>query len=377
MTNVARPYAVPARVRSSRRCAQRTTSFLAVLTGLALAGAGAEPPIWHPVPLPAAARSLIERQENGAFVVSDAEWFTWCPSVLRAPDGSYHMFHSRWPKRIGFNAWLPMSEIVHRVADRPEGPYRFLSVAIRSRAPGRGEWFTAHNPKIARFEGRYYLYFLQTRGGLSDAEREQMGRAGPKDPRWKEVRNQQRTFVAVSDSLDGPWRISRNPIVEPARTIEHITVNPAVERAPDGTYVMIVKGDKPGETRFIRNQAVATAPHPEGPWTIQPKAAIDDMDTEDVSLWYAPLWSRFFAVFHAHTFIGMIESANGLDWHRAAQFEVTKREVRFDDGSAWIPENMERPFVLADEAGRPLVLYVACKKGGLTADLALPLGSQP
>jgi hypothetical protein len=103
---------------------------------------------------------------------------------------------------------------------------------------------------------------------------------------------------------------------------------------------MIVKGDKPGETRFVRNQAVAIAPAPEGPWTIQPKAAIDDLDTEDVSLWYARDWKRFFAVFHAHTFIGMIESDNGLDWRRARPFELTRKSVAFDDGTAWNPQRM-------------------------------------
>jgi len=243
-------------------------------------------------------------------------------------------------------------------------------------------YFTGRNAAVrvgdaSLYRGRYYLYFVQTRGDIDDAGREEMSRAGGKHPRWMEIRNNQRTFVAVSTSLDGPWEITKDPIIEPALTIERLSVNPAVDRHPNGTYVMIVKGDKPGEKRFIRNQAVATAPRPEGPWTIQPKAAIDDMDTEDVSLWYAKPWQRFFAVFHAHTFIGMIESGNGTDWRRAAQFELTRRLVAFDDGITWIPERMERPFVLADTQGKPQVLYVACKKGDFSADIAIPLRSQP
>lgn len=349
----------------------------AFLTLISLTCIAAEPPKWRPVPLPAAARELIERQESGPYVLSDVEWFNWCPSVLLASDGKYHMFHSRWRKSIGFNAWLAMSEIVHRVADRPEGPFRFVSVAIPDVGPGRGEWFTAHNPKITFFGGRYYLYFVQTRAPMTGAEREEMSRVGGNHARWMEVRNNQRTFVASSNSLDGPWRISRQPIVEPAASIERLTVNPAVERRPDGTFIMIVKGDKPGEKKFIRNQAVATATAPEGPWTIQPKAAIDDMDTEDVSLWYAKAWKRFFAVFHAHTFIGTIESENGLDWRRARQFELTKRSVAFDDGIAWAPDRMERPFILADYLGNPRILYVACKKGGHSANIAIPFEKQP
>jgi len=251
-----------------------------------------------------------------------------------------------------------------------------VAVAIPAKGPGRGEWFTAHNPMIERFNGKYYLYFIQTRGDVSDREREDIGRLGSTHTRWKELRNNQRTFVAVAGSLNGPWTPTREPIVQPARTIATLTVNPTVCRGPDGAYFMIVKGDKPGESRFIRNQAVATAPAPEGPWTIQPKAAIDDMDTEDMSMWYSKEWRRFFAVFHAHTFVGMIESENGIDWHHGKQFELTKRAVAFDDGVTWVPDHMERPFILTDARGNPQVLYVACKKGEQTANIAIPLKSQ-
>lgn len=269
-----------------------------------------------------------------------------------------------------------MSEIVHRVADRPEGPFRFVSVVISDKSPGRGDWFSANNAKIARFGGRYYLYFVQTRGDVSDALREAVSRAGPEHPRWMEIRNRQRSFVAVSKSLDGPWAIGKDPLVEPALTITTIANNPAVERGPDGTYIMIVKGDKPGVGPSVRNQGVATAPRPEGPWTMQPKAAIDNLDTEDVSLWYSKAWRRFVALFHANTFVGLIESANGLDWHRASQFELNKRVISFDDGTTWSPDRMERPFVLTDARGNPQFLYVACKKGDHVADIALPLTSQ-
>ena len=56
----------------------------------AFTGAAAEPPVWRPISLPAAARGLIERQESGPYVLSDSQWFNSCPGVLRAPDGKYH-----------------------------------------------------------------------------------------------------------------------------------------------------------------------------------------------------------------------------------------------------------------------------------------------
>jgi hypothetical protein len=47
--------------------------------------------------------------------------------------------------------------------------------------------------------------------------------------------------------------------------------------------------------------------------------------------------------------------------------------IALDDGSTWLPERTERPFALTDEQGRPLMLFVACKKGGMSANIAVPL----
>lgn len=327
----------------------------------------------RPQPIPAAALAALEKQEDAPCVRVDKDWFTWCPSVIRGDDRRYHMFHSRWPKRLGFDAWLPYSEIVHAVADRPEGPYAVAGVAIAADGDDRGGWFTAHNPKITRFEGKYYLYFCQTKGNADAAKREEISRTGGKHPQWRELRENQRTFVASSDTLTGPWRISPKPIVEPAATITTLTVNPAVCRGPDGTYFMIVKGDKPGEKRFVRNQALATSPAPEGPWTIQPRPVIDYLDTEDVSMWYDATRRSFFAVFHAHRFIGLIRSSDGYTWEKAEPFEWMLRHIALDDGTEWRPERTERPFVLTDDRGSPFMLYVACKKGGMSANLAIPV----
>ena len=90
-------------------------------------------------------------------------------------------------------------------------------------------------------------------------------------------------------------------------------------------------------------------------------------------MWYDDTRNRFYAVFHAHTFIGMMTSADGYNWEKAAQFELAKKGIPFDDGSTWMPERMERPFVLTDDDGKPLLLYVACRKGNDTANIALPL----
>lgn len=331
-------------------------------------------------PLPTASKASLEDMQCRPYILVYEDWYAWCPSVLKDEAGTYHLFHSRWPKALRFTSWLTHSEIVHAVADRPEGPYRELEVVIPSAGADRNGWFTAHNPKIKKFNDKYCLYFCQTRGDSfaedGEAKRIETAKTGYKHPLWmQEARPNQRTFVAVANSLNGPWEISEEPIIQPAKTIVTLTVNPAVCQGPGGTYFMIIKGDKPNESHFVRNQALATAPRPEGPWTIQDKPVIDDLDTEDASIWYDQTRNRFYAVFHAKGFIGMMTSHDGYTWEKATQYVLTPKEIPFDDGTIWKPDRMERPFVLTDGQGRPRMLFVACKKGDMSTDIALPLSA--
>lgn len=80
---------------------------------------------------------------------------------------------------------------------------------------------------------------------------------------------------------------------------------------------MMLKGDKfplPGSPRI---QAVATSETPTGPFKVYPKPAISDFDTEDASIWYDKTRQRFYAMFHAHTYFGMITSTEGASWTKA------------------------------------------------------------
>jgi len=325
------------------------------------------------LPLPIASRASLTDNTSRAYITADPNWYTWCPSVILGDDGKYHMLHSRWARKTTFSGWLLFSEVAHAVAHRPEGPYRYAETVLSGRGKFAWNAITAHNPKITRFDGKYYLYHCSTYGETNETKLLEIAKTGGKHPLWNPIRNNQRTGVAVADSLSGPWRVSDKPVVEPAGPITRITVNPAVCRGPDGTYFMIVKGDKPGDTRFIRNQAIATARTPAGPFTIQPKPVIDYLDTEDVSMWYDQKRARFYAVFHAHTFIGMVTSDDGYTWSKAAQFQLTVKRVLFDDGSIVPVDNMERPFVLTDDHGQPQWLFVAVKKGDRSYNLAMAL----
>jgi hypothetical protein len=176
------------------------------------------------------------------------------------------------------------------------------------------------------------------------------------------LRNNQRTGVAVSASLNGPWKRLGKPIIEPAGPITRLTVNPAITKGRDGRYYLIVKGDKPNDTRFTRNEAIAIAPTPTGPFVIQPKAVIDYLDTEDMSLWYDSKRDYYYAIFHStQGFIGLVSSPDGINWHKAHEYYLMPKKLKTISGSMFIPDRMERPSVYV-ENNEPKVLCFAVKK---------------
>ena len=302
-------------------------------------------------------------------------YYNWCSSIIRGDDGKYHLFYSRWKKEYKFTGWLTHSEVAHASSDSPYGPWKYNETVLKGRRDGKWDAITAHNPKIKYFEGQYYLYYVSTNlGGKEFTEEEliETAHTGYSHPNWKILRPNQRTGVAVSNSLHGPWKRMDQPLIEPSGPITTLTVNPAIDRGKDGNYYLIIKGDKPNETRFIRNQAVAISESAKGPFVIQSKPVIDYLDTEDVSLCYDNKRDRFYGVFHAHTFIGMISSPDGINWNKAADYVVMQKTVPFKNGKIIQPDRLERPFVYC-ENNEPKVISLAIKKGDDSYIVFIPI----
>ncbi|MCL6267102.1 alpha-L-fucosidase [Flagellimonas myxillae] len=292
-------------------------------------------------------------------------YYNWGGSIIKDKKGTYHLFYSRWKKEYTFTGWLTHSEIAHATSKSPAGPWKYKNTALTGRGGNYWDAITAHNPKIKYFEGKYYLYYISTHLGeqsYTEADLVETAQTGYTHPNWKVLRPNQRTGVAVSNTLNGPWTRMDKPIVEPSGPITTLTVNPAIDKGKDGKYYLIVKGDKPNETRFIRNQAIAVADTPSGPFTIQPKPVIDYLDTEDMSLWYDAKRNYFYGVFHAHSIIGMVSSQDGIHWKKATEYAVLPKKLQMPDGQELIPDRMERPFIYVED-NEPRVLSLAVKKG--------------
>ncbi|MBI9017400.1 MAG: alpha-L-fucosidase [Phycisphaerae bacterium] len=321
--------------------------------------------------IPAASKLALASHNAQPYILTDSDWFIWGGSVIEE-NGKYHMFTERWPRKYGFYCWLTHAEIAHYIADVPQGPYHYVSTVLKGRGKGHWDQIASYNPMICKFNNKYYLYYVSTTHPTIDAKGLiETAKVGYSHPNWMPIRNAQRSGVAIADSIDGPWHCSDKPIVQPSGPITKLTVNPAVCQGPDDKYYMIIKGDKPGSRK--RNQAVAIAENPAGPFIVQPKPAIKDIDTEDASMWYDTNQKRFYAVFHAHTFIGMITSTDGLNWQKANQYELKSKEVLFDDGSILKPDRMERPFVYTDKTGKPLFLFFSVKKANDTMNICVEI----
>lgn len=302
-------------------------------------------------------------------------YFNWGTSIIKGNDGKYHLFYSRWKKEYSFYGWLTHSEVAHATSKNPDGPWKYKETALKNRGGKHWDAITAHNPKIKYFEGKYYLYYIATNMGdqpITEKELVETSKVGYSHPNWKILRPNQRTGVAVSNSINGPWKRLEKPLIEPSGPITTLTVNPAIDKGSDGKYYLVIKGDKPNEKRFIRNQAVAVSNSPQGPFKITEKPVIDYIDTEDMSLWFDETRKRFYGVFHAHGFIGMVTSKDGINWKKSNEYILMQKNIKMEDGSIFIPDRLERPFIY-HENGKPKVLSLAVKKGNESYSVFIPI----
>ena len=310
-----------------------------------------------------------------AGIFRDPDFFNWGGSIIKDEHGDYHLFYSRWNRTYTFAGWLTFSEIARASAKSAFGPWTYQETVLKGKGKGHWDAITAHNPKIKYFGGKYYLYYISTHLGAQEYDEQTLIATNDKslnDSNRRFLREQQRTGVAVSNSIHGPWVRSDSPLIEPSGPIVTLTVNPAIAEGKDGKYYLIIKGDKPNETGFIRNQAIAVANDPAGPFSMQPHPVIGDLDTEDVSMWYDRNTNRFYAIFHAHTFIGLMTSEDGLHWAKARNYKVMDKKILLRDVNLLIPDRMERPFVYV-ENGEPKILCLAVKKGEDSYSVFVPL----
>ena len=101
---------------------------------------------------------LGKAPRDGGFFLKG--FWVWDNTVIKGEDGKYHLFSSSYPDTIPFHpGWMVSSEIVHAIADKPEGPFRYVDKALPNRGAQFWDGHSTFNPQIKKYKGKYYMFY--------------------------------------------------------------------------------------------------------------------------------------------------------------------------------------------------------------------------
>ncbi|MGJ7032432.1 glycoside hydrolase family protein [Niabella hirudinis] len=313
-------------------------------------------------------------------------FYNWCSSVIKGPDGRYHMFYSRWShgKRAldddpmngifnGFSGWLKYSEIAYAVADQATGPYRYVKTILKGEGDSRSwDRYTMHNPQIRKFGNQYYLYYISN--SFDPAFHFSDNRKVGKDwLHWLKYNCTQKIGVvkaaSIKDLVEGRYKKLPQPLMQPdnEHTFE-VTTNPSVTQGPDGRYYMMFKSRKPNVGHMTMWMAVSE--QPDQPFRLLGQVfTTADLACEDPYLWYDRGRKRFYAIVKYYSndkvlapqfgALALVTSEDGLHWQAAKHSLVSMRTLKIKGRPATELTHLERPFLLQDNRGNLQALFAA------------------
>lgn len=305
-------------------------------------------------------------------------YWVWCGSVIRAEDGRYHMFASRWPKRYPMHpGWLVASEVVRAVSNRPEGPYQFEEVVLPARGAQYWDGRATHNPHIIRWKDKYVLYYMGSTHPFDELPEEE--ELTLESYRTIVARANKRIGVAIADQITGPWKRLDKPVLDtrPDCFDNFLVSNPAPCVDEDGRIVLVYKSrsyKKPPYPKFLHGNmefGVAVADRPEGPYRREMKTPLftdPSVHFEDPFIWkdqdgYNMIAKDMYGNVCGEKYGGLFASSkDGIHWEFRRDFLMYSRRVLWDDGVVREMGNLERPFILFED-GKPAYAFFATSDG--------------
>lgn len=322
-------------------------------------------------------KSNFLNETKSAHVIAEDGYYVWGASVIKW-EGAYHAYYSRWKKQYGHKGWMTNCEIAHAVSAKPEGPFKFVNVVLHDKNTSGWDANNSHNPYAIVADGKICLYYISN-DIRSLVEKDNSGMSYP-DSTWFEknrilIRNSQCVGVAIADNPSGPFIRSEKPAVKPDNILfKNIAVNPAVI-FHNNTYKMIMKGDDVNKEKWFRIQLVGKSSSHSGPFKFSSKPVYDKAQTEDACIWFDKNLNKYYMVCHVmgKSDLALFNSENGIEWQPDGKNIFMKKEFTLSDGTIWKPERVERPFVLTDETGKPVMLYVAVADKNVNGNIAVPI----
>jgi hypothetical protein len=303
-------------------------------------------------------------------------YWVWDCSVLKGEDGLYHLFASRWPKRLPFHpGWMVASEVVHATAKTAEGPYNFRDVVLPARGAQYWDGRSTHNPKVVKVKDGYALFYMGSTHPFDDIAD---GKTLTLDSPYTTVgRSNKRVGLATAKSLNGPWTRREAPILDtkPATFYSFLTSNPAPLVKEDGSVLMLFKSRMYGDKFPYHSDmmiGVATAPRTEGPYTLAVNEPIFGVgrvgEVEDPFLWQDGTGYHVIAKDQRGTISGqkhagiLAHSRDGLRWVLDKTPLAYPRTITWSDGRTETMGQLERPFLLIQD-GKPTHLFFSAMDG--------------
>lgn len=257
----------------------------------------------------------------------------WGCSPVYDDNGRVHVYYSRWKEEYGGSGWLTACEVVHAEADRPEGPYTVMDVALEGRGGDAWDGWSIHNPSVYRIDGKYVLFYMGTNGANTGRTKLDYATLNDKSERIKLLATK-RVGMAVADSPYGPWtRISDDkPLIDAGEEGEWddlSTTNPAFVKTLDGKYRIYYKGINRREYEEFqanRRYGMAESDTLFGPYKkCDSNPVIDyscykyNVQSEDAYVWTQDgkykIVMRDMGVFN-HQYGLYVESDDGIKWTR-------------------------------------------------------------
>lgn len=325
-------------------------------------------------------QSMLQPIPISAKFINDTS-FIWCGTLVKSQiDQKYHLFYSRWSRKLGMAAWVTHSEVAHAVSNSPFGPFEFWDVALPVRGTSFWDGMVTHNPTIHFFHGKYYLYYT---GNYGD------GKVTSPQLNWTH-RNHQRIGVAVADDPNGPWKRFDQPLLNvssDSTAYDALLVsNPSVTQMPDGHYLMVYKAVAKKKPQPFGGPVVhltAIADRPEGPFIKQNKPIFTaenvDFPAEDPFVWYQD--NCYYAIVKdmkgAFTDAGrslvLFYSLDGLDWKLAKHPLVSTLNIKWENGAFQKLAALERPQLFFENGEIVALLAAVNETLGHSYNVQIPL----
>jgi hypothetical protein len=310
-------------------------------------------------------------------IFSQPDWCLWDPCILDGGDGKFYLYYSRWPTKLGYDAWCTHAEIAFATATNASGPYKYQGVVLSSRGGDFWDGHAVFNTDVVRIGAKFFLYYTGNYGTTNWASDRRIPIASDE---WWVHRNNQRIGVAVADSPAGPWKRFDKPLLDVGSAFGQTILNvPNLVIKPEGGYRLYYKtlGEGPGKFGGGVFHFSADADNPLGPFTRWPEPMVNKnklmpdvkkpfvFHIDDHFEWIQD--GRYYAIVKDHDApfltkhgrsLLLFDSPDGRTWQPAAHPLVMNFAIRWESGDEQKFARLEMPKILFKQ-NQPIVLALA------------------